>query len=202
VDGVERVHAQSVRVLRHGTDWARDIYTTHHNPAVYYDDIEGARYSENFHQAPKRECIRRVIGTGSTGPNDMSTFNAALAGAHLARFNMVIPNGCEDGHDPCGTHDQFGQFDSFLRREVPKIEASPAFGSDGLILITYDEWGDATPHNHHVALVAVGRQVRPGVYRRGRFNHYSLLRTLEDGFGIAHHLRHAARAQPISQIWK
>lgn len=55
-----------------GTDWAKDIYTTHHNPAVYYDDIEGGRYSENFNQAAKPECLHKVIAAGGTGLNDMS----------------------------------------------------------------------------------------------------------------------------------
>lgn len=125
-----------------GVNWYKGVYTTHHNPAVYYDDVEGARYNEAFRHAPKRECIRRVVATGSTRPNDMSTFNSALATGHVSRFNMVIPNDCENGHDRCRTKDQFGQFDAFLRREVPKVEASPAFGKNGLILITYDEWSD------------------------------------------------------------
>lgn len=183
-----------------GTDWAGDVYTTHHDPAVYYTDVEGGRYVEDFNKAPKAECIHRVIATGSTGPNDMSRFNAALASGHVSRFNMVIPNDCQNGHDPCGTRDPFGQFDAFLRREVPQIEASPAFRANGLILITYDEWGDATPKDHRVAFAALGPQVRPGVYG-GTFSHYSLLRTLEDGFGIRQHLRDAAQARPISQIW-
>jgi hypothetical protein len=185
-----------------GTNWARDVYTTHHNPAVYYDDIEGARYFEDYAKAPKAECIRKVVATGSTGPDDLSRFNAALARGRVPRFNMVIPNDCQNGHDPCGTSDPFGQFDAFLRREVPKIEASPAFGPDGLIVITYDEWGDATPKNHRVAFAALGPQVRPGIYRGGPFSHYSLLRTLEDGFGVRQHLRRAAQARPVSQIWK
>jgi hypothetical protein len=184
-----------------GTDWAKDIYTTHHDPAVYYTDLEGGRYFEDYNKAPNAECLHQVIATGGTGPNDMSRFNAALARGRVPRFNMVIPNGCEQGHDPCGTSNPPGQFDAFLRREVPKIEASPAFGANGLILITYDEWGDATPHNHRVAFLAIGAQVRPGIYG-GAFSHYSLLRTLEDGFGIGQHLRNAAHAQPISQIWK
>jgi hypothetical protein len=184
-----------------GTAWAKDIYTTHHNPAVYYTDIEGGRYKEDFNKAPNAECIRKVVATGTTGPNDMSWFNNALASGQVPRFNMVIPNDCEQGHDPCGTANQFGQFDSFLRREVPQIEASPAFGRNGLIVITYDEWGDATPNNHRVAFVVLGPHVRPGNYG-GRFNHYGLLRSLEDGFGVPHHLQRAAGAQPISQIWR
>ncbi len=185
-----------------GTDWSHNVYSTHHNPAVYYDDIEGAVYNEAFNKAPKPECIRKVIATGTTGPDDMSAFNAALAKGQMARFNMVIPNGCEQGHDSCGAN-RLSQFDDFLKREVSRIEASPAFGSNGLILITYDEWGDGTPHNHHVAFLALGPQVKPGVYSSGGlFNHYSLLRTLEDGFGISQHLMSAAKAKPIGQIWK
>ena len=185
-----------------GVDWYKDVYSTHHNPAVYYDDIEGARYNEAFHRPPQAECIHKVLATGSTRPNDTSSLNAALATGRVARFNMVIPNDCENSHDPCGPGGRLHQFDAFIHREVPKIEKSPAFGSDGLILITYDEWGDSTPHNHHVLLAALGPRVHPGVYQRGQFSHYSLLRTLEDGFGISRHLKHAARARPINQIWR
>jgi hypothetical protein len=34
------------------------------------------------------------------------------------------------------------------------------------------------------------------------YNHYSFLRTLEDGFGIAGHPANAATASPINTIWK
>jgi hypothetical protein len=184
-----------------GVDWYSDVYTTHHNPAVYYDDIEGARYNEAFHHAPKAECVHKVLPTGTTRPNDMSTFNHALTTGHISRFSMVIPNDCQNGHDPCATHDPFRQFDVFLRQEVPRIEASPAFGSNGLILITYDD-PSGSARKERVLLAALGPQVHPGVYRRGPYSHYSLLRTLEDGFGVPRHLRHAAKARPINQIWK
>lgn len=55
-----------------GVDWNKDVYGTHHNPAVYYDDVEGAVYNEAFNKAPRAECIHKVIATGSTAPNDMS----------------------------------------------------------------------------------------------------------------------------------
>lgn len=184
-----------------GTDWAYNVYSTHHNPAVYYTGIEGGRYAEDFSQAPNRECIRRVISTGTTGPNDTTALNAALASGRVSRFNMIIPNDCENGHDPCGTSNPFGQFDAFLRREVPKIEASPAFGPDGLILITYDEWDDTFGTDPHVAFAAIGPQVHPGVYG-SQYSHYSTLRTLEDGFGISTHLGGAATASSINTIWK
>ncbi|MBV9104360.1 MAG: hypothetical protein JO060_12285 [Candidatus Eremiobacteraeota bacterium] len=184
-----------------GTDWAYNIYATHHNPAVYFTDIEGARYSENFNAVPNQECLQRVLPMGSTAPNDTSAFDAALAAGAVAKFNMVIPNECEDGHDLCGAYDRFRQFDNFLAREVPKILGSPAFGGDGLLIVTYDEWGDFTPHDKRVACVAVGPLVIPGTTNPDHYNHYSLLRTLEDGYGLRPYLGGAATEKSIAGLW-
>lgn len=184
-----------------GTDWAYNVYTTHHNPAVYFTDIEGARYSENFKLPPNPECLERVLPMGSTAPNDTSAFEKALTTRAISKFNMIIPNGCEDSHDICGAGDRLGQFDDFLAREVPKILASPAFGSDGVVFITFDEWGDLTPHDKRVAFVALGARVRPGSVDAGHYNHYSLLRTLERGYHLRPYLGGAATAATIKGIW-
>lgn len=184
-----------------GTDWAFDVYGTHHNPAVYYQDVEGGQYAEDFNLPPDKECRQRVLPMGSTGPNDTTSFDAALAKGHVPRFNMVIPNDCENGHDPCGTANPFGQFDAFLAREIPKIENSPAFGPNDLILITYDEWDDNITTDPHVGFIAVGGNVHPGVYD-DTANHYSTLRTIEDAYGITNHLGGAATSPPLNMIWK
>ena len=122
----------------------------------------------------------------------MSFFNAALAEGNVARFNLVLPNVCESGSDLCaGSSNTVTQFDDFLRREIPKIEASPAFGRDGRIIITWDEGGD--PIDGTFCMVVLGANVKPGVYGGGPFTHYSLLRTLEDGFGLTPHLARPRR---------
>jgi hypothetical protein len=69
-------------------------------------------------------------------------------------------------------------------------------------VITWDEGDDPPFSPRHVILDVLGPTVKPGTYGGGRFTHYSLLRTIEDGFGLRRHLAHAARARPISQIWK
>lgn len=184
-----------------GTDWGYNVYTTHHNPAVYYDDVEGARYSENFARPPSPECVERVLPMGSTAQQDTSAFDLALASGNVSKFNFIVPNDCEDGHDICGATGRLGQFDDFLSREVPKILASPAFGTDGLLVATYDEWGDSTKHDKRVAFVAVGPLVKPGSTNAAAYNHYSLLRTLEDGYGLHPYLGAAATARSISGIW-
>ncbi len=106
-----------------GTDWSANIYGVHHNPALYYDNIEGGVYQDNI--APSPECLSNVVATGTTRPDDMSWFNTALKSGDVPRFNFVSPNDCQQGHDICGrSTDTVGQFDSFLAHEVPRIEAS------------------------------------------------------------------------------
>ena len=191
--------ANACDMFDHGTTWARNLFSAHHSPALYFDDVQAHHSSEDV--VPSPECRQKVLPTGTTGPDDMSSFDAALGAGNVARFDLIIPNDCENGHDRCGTHDSVRQFDDFLAREVPKIEASPAFGADGLIVVVWDEGADPPLAPLHVGGALIGPHVRPGVDTQ-RLTHYSLLRTLEDGFGITRHLSHAARARAITGIWR
>jgi hypothetical protein len=178
------------------------------NPPINYADIEGAggTWSETD---KSQECLQRDI---YAGPEDapMGYFNHALAAGSVPDFNLVLPNGCEDGEGNCKpTNSRYRQFDDFLAREVPKIHSSPAFGSTGVIVITYDEDqrkdGLARKHGFGsggpVVCAILSPLVIPGEYG-GTYYHYSLLRTLEDGFGLRHHVGHAADVGAISTIWK
>jgi hypothetical protein len=187
-------------VFDHGATWSKNLYSAHHSPALYFDDIQAHHASEDL--VPSAECRQKVLPAGTTAPDDMSAFDAALAQGRAARFNLVIPNDCESGHDVCGTHDAVKQFDDFLAREVPKIEASPAFGADGTIIVTWDEGEDPPLDPRHVGMALLGSKVKAGVYGAPRYTHYSLLRTLEDGFGVTHHLAHAAHARAFTSMWK
>ncbi len=180
-------------------------YGAKHNPAIFYDDIEG---SGGVWSATSRsaECLAKDIPAGTTGPNDMSVFNAALSGGTTARFNFVVPNECEDGHDNCRpAGNDVTQFDNFLQREVPLIQAGDPSAT---IIVTFDEGtsnrGDGNGHQFagggNVAFFALGPLVHPGIYD-GVFDHFSLLRTLEDGFGISTHLAGAGSASSITAIW-
>jgi len=143
-----------------------------------------------------------VIPAGTTGPNDMTAFNTALRDHTASAFNYVVPNMCEDGHDNCtAAGNPITQFDDFLAREVPRIEASPAFGADGVVLITWDEGADPPRNPGHVLLAALGPLVRPGATDAARHDHYGLERTLAEGFGVRP-LARARRAAAITGIWR
>ena len=162
-----------------GADWAGDVYGAHHNPAIYYDDIEGDRYVEDFNKAPNPVCLHHVVPMGTTASekNNTSRFDRELRRGTVPRFKApvrrrpstprsqrlhttrsqsssrrteravpapyIVPNDCENGHDPCNgpstVHQTVGQFDSFVKREVTKILASPAWNATSVINITWDE---------------------------------------------------------------
>jgi hypothetical protein len=87
-----------------------------------------------------------------------------------------------------------------LRREVAKIKASTASGPRSVIVVTWDEQGDATPNNARVGSLWIGPHVKAGTYR-GDWSHASLLATIERAYGLPL-LADARKATTINQIWK
>jgi phosphatidylinositol-3-phosphatase len=127
-------------------------------------------------------------------------------------FSWISPNLCNDGHDaPCvtGARGGLAQADTFLARWVPEIMASPAYRDGGLIVITFDEGSGSAaccgetpgpslshpdvllpgrngPGGGRVGAVLLSPLIRPGTISTTDYNHYSLLRTTEDIFGLSH----------------
>ena len=172
------------------------FYTTG-NPPIDYTDI------------PYGECVARDIPAGSA-QDGMATFNSQLASGAVADFNLVIPNGCNDGERNCTPlNNRYTQFDDFLAREVPLIEASPAFGKNGVIAITYDEdqrMSGLAPKNAlgsggHIVCALISPLLQPGDRAATTYS-YSLLRTIQDGFGLRPYLGSAADVQPLPVAWK
>jgi hypothetical protein len=180
-------------------------YRVKHNPAVYYADIEGGDFSGT--QGVSTECLNKVVAMGGTGFNDTTTFDAALASGDVADFNYIVPNQCEDGHDNCKPQgNNIVQFDDFLKREIPQIMDSEAWGPSDLIFVVYDEGGGKSPNNTdkfaggNPPFAVIGDPVQDAIYTSFA-NHYSLLRTLEDGFGISEHVGAADTAGTLGDIW-
>jgi phosphatidylinositol-3-phosphatase len=183
------------------------FYTTG-NPAILFDNIEGPGGVWSA-TTPSQECLQNDIPAGDES-DPMGFFNQALAAGDVANFNLIIPNGCEDGEGNCAPiNNRYTQFDAFLAREVPLIMASPAFGASDAIIVVYDEderAGGMAAKNGlgqggHTVCAIVSPMVVPGDYD-GIVYHYSLLRTLQDGFGISDYLGHANDVAPINTIWR
>jgi phosphatidylinositol-3-phosphatase len=185
------------------------FYTTG-NPAILYDDVEGAGGVWSATDV-SQECVKNdIYAAATTDANPMQLFDTALADGNVPNFNLVLPNGCEDGEGNCKPiNNRYAQFDAFLAREVPKILASPSFGRNGVIVITYDEderAGGLAKKNGfgsggHVVCAIISPLVTPGGYGSTAYA-YSLLRTIEDGLGIAGHVGYANDVSPIGSVWR
>ena len=183
---------------------ADDQYAARHNPFVYFHSL-----------VDSGECHADVLPLGSADPASASAVLAAdLASvATTPNFAFITPDLCHDGHDAtCADPSEPGGIagiDEFLQTWVPMIEASPAFQQDGLLVITTDEseWnqtqqdsdsccgeqpGPDTPMpgitgigGGRTGALVIGKCVAAGAKDDTAYNHYSLLRSLEDVYGIS-----------------
>jgi hypothetical protein len=155
-----------------------------------------------------------------------------LATGAVPTFALVVPNQCNEMHglhgegipDDCESANKAGLIrrgDAVVGELVRQIQASPVWKASGnvAIVITFDEGAGKTregccavtpdaPSNfgggHIPTLVITNHGVR-GVRDDTPYNHYSLLRTLEDAFGLKEHLGHAADTdkgvQPMTRLF-
>lgn len=103
----------------------------------------------------------------------------------------ITPGLCNSGHD-CAL-DVAG---AWLNSAVSGIVSSDAWRSGGVLFITWDE-GDAGDNNL-VPLIVLTKDTATGRID-GQYDHYSLLATIEDLFGLPR-LGAAATARPLTQL--
>jgi hypothetical protein len=125
-------------------------------------------------------------------------------------LSFITPNLCHDGHDATcadGSPGGLPAADAFLRQWVPQITASPAFRRDGVLAVIFDEaandssscCGEQSGPNTPAAggpmggsgggrtgAVLLSPFIAPGTVSAQDYNHYSLLRSVEDAFGVPH----------------
>jgi hypothetical protein len=149
-------------------------YSKKVNPFLHLDSV----------RANPRRC-RRVVPLAQLGPD--------LGGGRLPRFAMVTPDLAHDMHSG-SVH----AADAFLQRLVHQLRASPERSST-LLIVTFDEGkSDRGTHGRrgggHIATIVAGPGVPAGARDPTPYDHYALLRSLEQRFGLPP-LRHAADRQ-------
>jgi hypothetical protein len=109
----------------------------------------------------------------------------------LPTVSFVSPNMCNDMHD-CSIRTG----DRWMKKHFSKY-ARWAPRHNSLLIVTFDENAGGTVKS--IPTIIVGANVRPGVYAE-RLDHYKLLRTIEDVYGLPALGRAKARS-PLSKIW-
>ena len=138
-------------------------YAKKHNPFAYYDTIT---------TNPAR--CRRVVPATELTPD--------IENDRLPRFVWLTPDLCNDMHN-C----RIGTGDRYLSRIVPPLLS--ALGPHGFLAITWDEGSSdkgccryAT--GGRIPTVLAGPDIRAGARSARPVDHYSLLRTIEEAFGL------------------
>ncbi|WP_407570930.1 alkaline phosphatase family protein [Deinococcus altitudinis] len=122
-------------------------------------------------------------------------------------FSFIVPDVCNDMHGApeCRGRAQLDHAgDAFVDTWTRRIMASPSWKAGAAIVVTFDEGegGDRLGGGGRIATIVVAQGGPRGVVSRAAYNHYSLLRTLEEGFGLPL-LRGAKTVAPMSDLfWK
>jgi hypothetical protein len=172
-------------------------YATRHNPFMYYRDVVGP----DITTVPAR-CAQHDL--------PFSGFAHDLTHHAVGNYNLIVPDTCNDGHDR-GDHCALPAADTWLSQNVPQILASPEYRHHGALIITFDESEGADTRGccgnsagGKIATVVLSPTVEHGGAHTSRpYNHYAVLRTVEDLFGLDC-LGHAcdASVQPFGHdIW-
>jgi phosphatidylinositol-3-phosphatase len=181
------------------TATATDQYAARHNPFVYFESII------DFPTCQANDVDLSRLSTDLASAS--TTPDYAFITPDLCNDGHDTP--CADGK-PGG----MAQANTFLKGLVPQILASPAYKDRGLLIITFDEAeGDPQsanpdasaccgeqpgpntvnaggpipgPGGGRIGAVMVSPCIKPGTVTTDAYNHYSLLRSVEDNFGLPH----------------
>ncbi len=126
---------------------------------------------------------------------DDSAFASDLSNGSLPAFSLFIPDLNNDGHDT-GAAYAANWFSSYFG---PLLK-DPAFTRDTLLVLVFDE--DDKSEGNQVFAALYGASVAPGATSSAPYTHYSVLRTIEDAYGLGTLGGNDASALPISDVWR
>jgi hypothetical protein len=165
---------------------ATNGYAPKHNPFVFFDDVTGTNDP--------------VCGYGIAHIRPYSQLAYDLTNGTVARYNFITPNLCHDMHDTCApVGDAMLQGDDWLASEVPKILASRAYQNSGALFITWDEGegGDGP-----IGMILLSPLGKGGSYcSTNHYTHSSLLRAIQQIFGVTPLLGDAANASSLVDLF-
>ncbi|WP_415788217.1 alkaline phosphatase family protein [Deinococcus saxicola] len=135
----------------------------------------------------------------------LDALSTDLNSGRAPNFALIVPDVCHDMHGALNCLRGPGlqrTGDAFIKTWTEKIMASSAWTGNAAIIITFDEseGGDKTGGGGKLATVVITRTGPRGVTSAQSYNHYSLLRTLEDGWGLPP-LREATTGKPMTDLF-
>ena len=182
-----------------GTDETEN-YATRHNPFLFFHNVIDDKPRCEAHTRDLEE-LRADLKSASTTPNYTLIVANNCSNGHDGSCVKLGPNG---ETLPGGVEG----VDGFLKEWVPLIMASPAYQDGGMIIIMGDEndfstaeacCGEDDPANlgpntatpglfglggGNYGGVILSKYVKPGSVNENKYNHYSILRSMENLFHL------------------
>jgi hypothetical protein len=171
------------------------LYAAKHNPFVYFRDVQ-------------EHGLRKIV--------DLPQLYADLNSGHVPSLAFIAPNQCHDQHGRGGSEVGTGcafdpdpvsgvlnpqliaQGDAALQNIVTAIKSSHAWKDTderSVIVVVYDENDYSNKPNQVVTIVDTNYGPH-GLKSNVKYNHFSLLKTLEAGFRLPY-LNHAADSNVV-----
>jgi hypothetical protein len=164
---------------------AEDEYATNHNPFVYFHSL---------------------LDLGDCQSDDVpySRLAGALGSSHRTpNFAFISPDPCDSGDEVTCAVGQPGGIvaaDDFLKRSVPSILRSSAYRKSGALLILFTAApvaGQTADSPVRTGALVLSPYAKAGSTNRRSYDPYSVLRSIEDIFGLSA-LGRAKSAHPFA----
>jgi hypothetical protein len=157
---------------------ATALYTKRHVPLLSFASV----------QADPGRCARVV---------NAREFIADARNGTLPNYSFYSPNLFNDGHDTSLERSAL-----WLRQFVQSFKRTAAMRQRTLLAVVWDEGGGEDMRSNRVLAMLFGDVIARGRYS-ARLTHYSLLRTIEDNFGLLPVGDGDANATPVpDEVWR
>ena len=145
------------------------FYAGKHDPFIFFRDVAGSPPS-----ASNAACAAHH--------RPYTALAQDLKAKTVARYNFISPDICHDMHgdSSCPGSDDIRTGDDWLRAELPAL-LDFVNANDGVIFLVWDE---PEGGSSLVPFVAMGPRVKTGYASSVAFDHGSLLKTVEEIFGL------------------
>jgi hypothetical protein len=167
------------------------LYAVKHNPFAYFQSVQ-----EGYD--PNNSLANSVNFSGSDG------LYADLSSGKVPSLSFIVPNQCNDQHgrsnsdqgcafDPVADGSQTGlnpaltlRADTTVRRIVTAIKDSSTWstGNNAIVIVWDENDYSLAPYPNKVVLIVDTSYAPTGLVSSNYYTHYSLLKTLESGFGL------------------
>ena len=187
----------------HGLSWGG--YFGGYNPAKPLEVRNIATgYASKHNPFINFSNLRSETGFGAH-QHTLESLSADLKSGGVPNFSVIVPNLCDDMHgnvNCMNSSANVARGDKVAGEIVDEIQHSPLWHSakNEAIVITWDENDDdhrasgqqsccgALPGGGRIPTIVITNHGPHAVKDGAPYNHYSLLRTLEDAFGIKQYL--------------